>query len=128
MNLMFKNSSVRTKFGTLVGAILAVVFGVIAILVYTEQKATLRSVIEERARVQLGLLVEAAASALLVDDSNILAPLEQQLAGYEDLIHVTVIDRGGRVIFEIGKSASQDRSTVVFFRPIRAGAPGNISR
>ena len=83
--------SLRTRFGLVVSALLAVVFAVIAAVLYIQQKASLRSLLEKRTYAQLALIADAAGAAIVSDDLRNLKFVEQ-LGKDEDVIHILIIN------------------------------------
>ncbi|MFQ5882239.1 MAG: methyl-accepting chemotaxis protein [Candidatus Methylomirabilales bacterium] len=121
----FSSMSLRARFGLLVGMILAAIVAITGVFLHVQQQAILGSLLQERAKraeVQLGLLERAAASALLTDDLLILAPYKEQFKGDETVIHVLVVDRHKRAIFEVGRQAATGHRTLTLTRPLQVGA------
>ncbi|MFQ5840304.1 MAG: methyl-accepting chemotaxis protein [Candidatus Methylomirabilales bacterium] len=114
--------SLQARFGLLVGGILVLIIALVGILIHASDKAALRSLLRERAQVQLSLLEQAAASALFNDDLNLLDPYEDQFARDQDVMHVLVLDRTNEPILEIGEPPPADYPTVSLTREIQVGS------
>ena len=118
---VFGGLSLRTKFGLVVGILLGVILGSSGIFLHQQQKASMRSLLQERAQVQLGFLEQAATAALLAGDLPDLERHKEQLRQDEDVLHVLVLDKNRRPVIETSRPAPPGLSTVTLTRPLRAG-------
>lgn len=111
-------TSLRMRFALLVGASLAVVFAVIAAVLYVQQKASLRALLESRANAQLTLIANAAAAAMVSDDLRNLKFVEQ-LGKDEDIVQILIVNNKRQTLLEVGKPPTAGQPVLTLTRAAR---------
>ncbi len=110
--------SLRTRFGLVAGGLLVVVFAVIATVLYVQQKASLRALLESRANAQMTLIADAAAAAMVSDDLRDLKFVEQ-LGKDEDILHILIVNNKRQTLMEVGKAPAAGQAVVTLTRAAR---------
>jgi methyl-accepting chemotaxis protein len=106
------------RFALLVGALLAVVFAVIAAVLYVQQKASLRALLEGRANAQLTLIAKEAAAAMVSDDLRNLKFVEQ-LGKDEDIVQILIVNNKRQTLMEVGNPPTPGQPVLTLTRAAR---------
>ena len=112
--------SLRTRFGLVIGAMLVVVFAVIAAVLHIQQKASLRALLEGRANAQLTVIADAAAAAMVSDDLRNLKFVEQ-LGKDEDIVQILIVNNKRQTLLEVGKPPTAGQAVLTLTRAARMG-------